>query len=365
MQSIFYKISGSIGDSLEKINTNYLNLDLLIGDENKTDSFIYKTKNLQVLYNAYDQYKDLFQTLIDNWDQIDDFCTLVEENSAKWLTPCVFAYPFIENSKIFTASNTAQTQIFTKIINWVNVAYPVSINIENCNSSAEYVEGQVAYIQFYLNVDNTTLDSPTPDLTSDSGYCTTTEYDTCINCQRLYHGYTFCGTGQIFDCEGASIEFTSCGTVKCTFSGPYEKIKMIDNSEDQSFSNATEQVKSTITSVIRAHYENKKEYTFLQTIKAEVVGCQWVFKEWLPSITFNPITMDYHWCELHQKYDECPIDPKMLLSISGPDDYGGGYGEDGLAKINNHGLPIPRKLPKFIRDILDSTKEDGTTIINL
>ena len=314
MENIFQEIKDSIGDSLDVVNTNYLNLDLLIGDESNVDSFSYRSKNIEILYNIYDKYKNLFDILIEKYSSVEQFCTKVESNSATWLQPITLYYPFIEDVKYYLGSSTNQTQIHTKIINWLNLAYPVSLNIEDCDAAAEYVEGQEAYIQFYLNQDNTVIDTPPEDLISDSGYCTTTEYETCVNCQRLYHGYTFCGTGQVFNCEGASIDFTSCGTVTCSFEGPYEKIKMIDD-KTGSLVNSTVQVKSSITSNIKAVYENKREYTFIQAIKAKIVGCQWVFDRTIPNINFENLSADFFWCSEHQTYDDCSIKKKITPKV--------------------------------------------------
>ena len=368
MNSIFYELSGSIGDSLEKLNTNFLNLDLLIGNTDLQDSFAYRSKYIELIYNIYVKYKSLFTTLIEKNDEIDNFCTLVEANSAKWLQPYVFFYPFVENSKGYLNSSQSQSQLISSIINWVNVAYPLQINIQDCEASSQYVQGQTAYVQFALNVENTNIDSPSPDVTTDSGYCTTQEYETCISCQRIYHGYTFCGTGSVFNCEGASIDFTSCGTVKCSFEGPYEKIKVLAPGAGASGVNTKsetiEQIKSSVTSKIQAIYENKKEYLFIQTIKIKVENCQWVYEDILPDVSFEKISEGFHWCEEHQTYDNCYIDPEIIKLTA--DCYSGDeYCEELTTIAARTGLPIKPTLPKFIRDILDSTKEDGTTIINI
>jgi hypothetical protein len=179
----FNKIESTdyIGNSLSKINLNYLNLsewttNILTSSDNLYDP-------LNNFYSFYgDFWKDSvnFALSIKAKERLQGFETLVLENSAKWITPLIFYYPVVtkyeQNNMTFLKQNA---------ITWFNQNYPITTS-----TYPNFAENTVAFLYCPLYEEELKIDTVVNIVSS--SYCKTNDTSTTVYCWVTFNDNIAC-----------------------------------------------------------------------------------------------------------------------------------------------------------------------------
>lgn len=128
-----------IGNSLSAVNLNYKTLEYWTNNITFSSNRLYKP-----LLNFYNFYGDFWKDAINYADSINaitrlsSFQTNVETNSAKWIKPITFYYPFINQYN----PSTLNTNL-NQAVSWFRLQYPV---LSNANTKPNFAENTRAFL---------------------------------------------------------------------------------------------------------------------------------------------------------------------------------------------------------------------------
>lgn len=164
-----------IGNSLEKINTNYENLD-----DWTSNILLSSEKYFDPLKNFYLNFGDFWKESINYSNEIEaiprltSFETTVLENTAKWINPMIFYYPILTSLEAENIQNLKQNAI-----EWINDKFPAEEN-----GSAIFVQNTVAYIYCFLYNEELRIDTTYTKISSTN--CKTNDSSSTVNCWIHY-----------------------------------------------------------------------------------------------------------------------------------------------------------------------------------
>jgi hypothetical protein len=249
--------SDSIGDTLSAINQNYNNLENWITNiQLSADNFwkpfaeFYKGFTLELKPNIKKS-----NDLLGNWKSVS---STVETNSAKWIEPLIFYYPYIINtSEQATNSNSGvisttitQTKLI-EITRWLNANFPV---IEN--NIISYVENQELVLHLFLK--SVRLDDDKYQI-SDSTVCSTSDTIASGPC-------TITLTGTVTDCNKSN--YNCGGSHSCTVS---QKVVC-------AFPNGAKNNNRNITANLNYSFRDEYEQDEILRLVFAVSNCSWIYK---------------------------------------------------------------------------------------
>jgi hypothetical protein len=261
-----------IADTIDAINNNYYTLQLWA-------SAIQQEYDIrwQPIINYYNQYAasltdtfSLAQTLSSDWD---NFQTIVESNSAKWLQPFTIFYPTL-------ILNNVTDDTITTIIDWLRQYFP----IKNNDNTLNYVEGQILIVNCYTYSYSDTINIK--DEPYSYAKCNTTSGTIYAKCQTKISGAPIhCGSGAVYTCDLTLVTNPS-KHVDCWFSSPY----LYDIGSygspitDTDFSTSKQNVKGQIKTNINMDYTDQNE-TGIETLVFKVYDCDWQYNGGVKVVT--------------------------------------------------------------------------------
>lgn len=291
----FSNINGTqhIGDSLDNINNNYLNLDLW------TQNILLSANNLwQPLVDLYKNHQEDWKNSITIAQQNSalwiSVASTVETNSALWIKPLTIFYPDIYDQ------NTSKSSIKENLDFWLNQNFPVLTEYSN---TPNYVQDQEAYVNVYtyniVNTINETNNEFKPTT------CSTADGTSYANCRTYFSGYVFCSNGDM-NCDGQFVNCPQSLGIECYYNtlpeGPYivggsgyktqtitpPPIKTIDEDGNTTITEGTPYEITTygvdntigigyINANITVNYTNRSESDTINVFKYVVQDCKWQF----------------------------------------------------------------------------------------
>jgi hypothetical protein len=249
--------SDSIGDTLSAINQNYNNLENWITNiQLSADNF---WKPFAEFYKGFTiELKPNIKKSNDSLDKWKSVSSTVETNSAKWIEPLIFYYPYIINTNEQTTINvngvvsTTITQSkLTEITRWLNINFPV---IEN--NIISYVENQELVLHLFLKTVRVDFDRYQ---VSDSTICSTSDTIASGPCTiRLSGNVSGCNKSS-YNC-GGSHTCTISQRVGCTFP------------------NGAKNNSRSITANLNYSFNDEHEQEDILRLSFTVSNCSWVYK---------------------------------------------------------------------------------------
>jgi hypothetical protein len=195
--------SNNIGDSLDTINNNYLNLDLWTQSVEASAKYLWRPI-LDLFISKQEDWlsaSTIFQTNSSKWESLK---STVEYASAKWLPPFSLVYP-----EPFPES-TSSTTVANAISSWVNAYFPPHNPVTD---QVNFVEGQTVII-FDLYQSTTNKDKKVT-LASET-LCSTRDTTIKADCITYYSGYVAC-RGTQYNCANYSPRCPSVFNVACGY----------------------------------------------------------------------------------------------------------------------------------------------------
>jgi hypothetical protein len=273
----FILSSQNIDDSIFNINDNYNALQLSVNILQN-----YYNDNIQPIIDFYNQYSlqlneslTLSQNYSANWN---NFQTIVETNSSKWLRPFTIFYPTLIKDGI------NQDDINT-IITWLNEYFPII----NLNGSLNYLQNQSIIVSCYLYEYDITNKINTKEYAYSYSNCSTNNGTIHAHCQSIIAGgWIHCNQGSYL-CD-ATVDCYPSLKVDCWYGDPYlfdigsyGVIMPKENAPPQtpastfnSYVKPRQNVRGQILADISMNYLDKKE-TGIKSLKFIVNNCEWSY----------------------------------------------------------------------------------------
>jgi len=257
-------LSEQIADTIDVVNKNYTTLQLWASAiQQEYDN------NWQPILDYYNQYavslqeaSTLAQTFSADWD---DFQTIVETNSAKWLQPFTIFYPSL-------ILNNVTDDTVTTIIDWLRQYFP----IRNADNSLNYVEGQKLIVNCYIYTYNNVINIA--DEPYSYAICETSSGTVYAHCETKTTGPTIvCGQGSVYSCDQTLVTNPS-KHVDCWYTSPYvyDVAPYGSPITDTAFSYAKQRTRGQIKTNITMNYTDQNE-TGIETLVFKVYDCDWQY----------------------------------------------------------------------------------------
>jgi hypothetical protein len=255
--------SEGISDSLSTINNNYSTLYLWTSALQQKYDGVW-----QPIIDYYNQYVDQLQnslTLVQsysaNWD---NFQTIVESNSSKWLQPFTIFYPTL-------IQDTLTQNDIDSIKTWLGQYFP----IRNSDGTLNYVENQKFIVSCYIYSYDTNNQINIKDQAYSYAVCATQSGTIYAHCKTLVTGgWVHCSNTSYY-CD-ATIDFYPSKHVDCWYASPYlyNVPEFGQAITDTTFTANNQSVRGQIMANISMNYLDRNE-TKLQNLIFNVIGCDW------------------------------------------------------------------------------------------
>lgn len=195
--------SNNIGDSLNTLNDNYLNLDLWTQSVEASAKYLWRPV-LDLFISKQEQWLNastIFQTNSSKWESLK---STVEYASAKWLQPLSLVYPEPFPN---TTNNNTVLQILSS---WVNTYFPPYNSVAD---KVNYVEGQTVII---FDLFQSTQNKDKKATLASETVCSTQDTTIKADCITYYSGYVAC-RGTQYNCANYSPYCPRVFNVACGF----------------------------------------------------------------------------------------------------------------------------------------------------
>jgi hypothetical protein len=256
--------SEQIADTISYINNNYSTLQLWASALQQE----YDNRWQPVIdyYNLYavelNEASLLAETLSANWD---NFQTIVETNSAKWLQVSTIFYPIL-------ILNSITDENVISITDWVRQYFP----IRKADNSLNFVEGQTLIVNCYTYAYSDTINIV--DEPYSYAKCETRSGIVYAHCKTIVSGGPiYCGGGAVYRCN-LTLEDNPSKNVSCWYTSPY--VYDVDPYgspiTDTTFTSDKQTARGQIKTNISMNYTDQNE-TEVVTLVFKVNDCNWQY----------------------------------------------------------------------------------------
>jgi hypothetical protein len=243
-----------IGNSLSSVNLNYKTLEYWTNNISFSSNRLYKP--LLNFYNFYGNFwKDAinYANSINAITRLSSFQTNVETNSAKWIKPITFFYPFINQYN----ANTLNTNL-NQAVSWFRTQYPV---LPNANTKPNFAENTRAFLYCLLFEEAVQINE---DVTQTGGNatknCRTQNRSGVVTCVVVWLDNVTCYSSRICpNYNGTRCQSTF--TANCLYE------------------NNTQAVNRSIVANFNNYFKDRSEHDHVYCLQLIVKNCDWVLEK--------------------------------------------------------------------------------------
>jgi hypothetical protein len=243
-----------IGNSLSSVNLNYKTLEYWTNNISFSSNILYKP--LLNFYNFYGNFwKDTinYANSINGIARLSSFQTNVETNSAKWIKPITFFYPFINQYN----ANTLNTNL-NQAVSWFRTQYPV---LPNANIKPNFAENTRAFLYCLLFEEAVQINE---NVTQTGGNatknCRTQNRSGVVTCVVVWLDNVSCYSSRICpNYNGTRCQ--SIFTANC------------------SYENGTQAVNRSIIANFNNYFKDRSEHDHVYCLQLVVKNCNWVLEK--------------------------------------------------------------------------------------
>lgn len=240
-----------IGNSLSAVNLNYKKLEYW------TNNITFSSNNLyNPVLNFYNFYGEFWKKTINYANSINavarlsSFQTNVETNSAKWIKPITFFYPFVNQYN----TNTLNSNL-NQAASWFRLQYPV---LPNANAKPNFAENTRAFL--YCLFFEEVVEINEKQTIKATRNCKTQNKSGVVNCVVIWLNNVSCYGRWI--CP--NYNGTRCGSV-FTANCLYE--------------NNTNKIDRSIIANIDNYFKDRSEYDHVYCLQFVVKNCNWTLEK--------------------------------------------------------------------------------------
>lgn len=240
-----------IGNSLSAVNLNYKKLEYWTNNISFSSNNLYKP-----LLNFYNFYGNFWKNAINYANSINaiarlsSFQTSVETNSAKWIKPITFFYPFINQYN----TNTLNSNL-NQAVSWFRLQYPV---LPNANTKPNFVENTRAFL-YCLFFEEAVEINERPTITSTRN-CRTQNKSGVVSCIVVWLNNVSCYSSWICpNYNGRTCNSTFTANCK--------------------YENNTQNVNRSIVANFNNYFKDRSEHEHVYCLQLVVKDCDWVLEK--------------------------------------------------------------------------------------
>jgi hypothetical protein len=242
-----------IGNSLSSVNLNYKTLEYWTNNITFSSNKLYDP-----LLNFYNFYGDFWKNAINYADSINaitrlsSFQTNVETNSAKWIKPITFFYPFINQYN----TNTLNSNL-NQAVSWFRLQYPV---LSNTNTKPNFAENTRAFL-YCLFFEETVKINEKPTITGGNATknCRTANKSGVVTCYVVWNNNVRCYSTDICpNYNGRACNSTF--TASCLYE------------------NGTKSVDRSIIANLDNYFKDRSEHDHIYCLQLVVKNCDWTLE---------------------------------------------------------------------------------------
>lgn len=243
-----------IGNSLSSVNLNYNVLEYWTNNISFSSNNLYKP--LLNFYNFYgDFWKDTinYANSINATSRLSSFQTNVETNSAKWIKPLTFFYPFINQY----SANSLNSNL-NQAVSWFKLQYPV---LSNTNTKPNFAENTRAFL-YCLFFEESVEINEKPTITGGNATknCRTQDKSGVVTCVVVWLNNVSCYSSWICPNYNGR-RCNSTFTANC------------------SYENGQKTINRSIIANFDNYFKDRSEHDHVYCLQLVVKNCDWVLEK--------------------------------------------------------------------------------------